>query len=141
MVGPLVTFGDNSKGFTMGYGKLFSGNVIIEDVALVVVLEVNLLSVSQFKNKGFKVSFDKEDCSIINIKTSEVVLKGARKRNLFVTDLYSANKDGIYCFYTKASIEQSKLWHKKLSHLNYKALNTLVKKELVRDMPNLKFAQ
>ncbi|KAL8109919.1 hypothetical protein AgCh_025860 [Apium graveolens] len=33
------------------------------------------------------------------------------------------------------------MWHKKLSHLNYKAINTLVKKELVRDMPNLEFAQ
>ncbi|KAL8120587.1 hypothetical protein AgCh_017674 [Apium graveolens] len=43
--------------------------------------------------------------------------------------------------YTKTSIEQSKLWHKKLSHLNFKAINTLVKKELVRDMPTLKFAQ
>ncbi|KAL8121958.1 hypothetical protein AgCh_018621 [Apium graveolens] len=30
---------------------------------------------------------------------------------------------------------------KKLSYLNYKAINTLVKRELVRDMPNLEFAQ
>ncbi|KAL8092716.1 hypothetical protein AgCh_034831 [Apium graveolens] len=30
---------------------------------------------------------------------------------------------------------------KKLSHLNFKAINTLVKKELVRDMPNMEFAQ
>ncbi|KAL8091406.1 hypothetical protein AgCh_033861 [Apium graveolens] len=41
----------------------------------------------------------------------------------------------------QAFIEQSKMWHKKLSHLNYKAINILVKKELVRDMPNLEFAQ
>ncbi|KAL8098436.1 hypothetical protein AgCh_031262 [Apium graveolens] len=104
--GPLVTFGDNSKGFIMGYGKLISGNVVINYVALVAGLEVNLLSVSQFANK----------------------------------DLESANEDGICYFYTKASVEQSKLWHKKLSHLNFKAINTLVKKELVRDMPNLEFA-
>ncbi|KAL8126284.1 hypothetical protein AgCh_013535 [Apium graveolens] len=74
-------------------------------------------------------------------KTNEVALKGARKGSLFVADLDSTNDDKIYCFYTKAYIEQSKLWHKKLSHLNYKAINTLVKKELMRDMPKLEFAQ
>ncbi|KAL8092398.1 hypothetical protein AgCh_034612 [Apium graveolens] len=116
-VGPLVTFGDNIKGFTMGYSKIVSRNIVIDDVALVAGLEVNLYSVSQFVDKG------------------------TRKGSLFVADLDSTNKDGIYCFYNRASEEQSKLWHKKLSHMNFKAINTLVKKELVRDMPNLEFAQ
>ena len=141
MAGPLVTFGDNSKGFTMGYGKIVSGNVVIEDVALVAGLEVNLLSVSQFADKGFQVVFNKEDCAFISKKTGEVSLRGARKGSLFVADFNSTNEDGVCCFYTKASEEQSKLWHKKLSHLNLKAINTLVKKELVRDMPSLEFAQ
>ena len=38
----------------MGYGKIVSGNVVIDDVALVAGLEVNLLSVRQFTDKGFK---------------------------------------------------------------------------------------
>ncbi|KAL8120654.1 hypothetical protein AgCh_017725 [Apium graveolens] len=118
---PLVTFRDNSKGFTMGYGKLVSENVVINNVALVAGLEVNLLSVSRF--------------------TDKVALKEVRKGSLFAADLDSINKDGICCFYTKASEEQRKLWHKKLSHLNFKEINTLVKKELVRDMPKLEFAQ
>ncbi|KAL8117934.1 hypothetical protein AgCh_015723 [Apium graveolens] len=63
------------------------------------------------------------------------------KGSLFIANLDSTTEDGICCFYTKASIEQSNLWHKKLSHLNIKAINTLVKKKLVRDMPKLKFAQ
>ena len=107
--GSLVTFGDNNKGFTMGYGKIISGNIVINDVALVAGLEVNLLSVSQFADKGFKVLFDKEECIFISKKTNEVALKGARKGSLFVADLDSTNNDGIYCFYTKASEEQSKL--------------------------------
>ncbi|KAL8116007.1 hypothetical protein AgCh_022484 [Apium graveolens] len=60
MAGPLVTFGDNSKGFTMGYGKIVYGNVVIEDVALVVGLEVNLLSVSQFADRVKKDMDDSE---------------------------------------------------------------------------------
>ncbi|KAL8110259.1 hypothetical protein AgCh_026108 [Apium graveolens] len=104
-------------------------------------MQVNLLSVSQFADKGFKVSFDKGECTFISKNTGKVALKGARKGSLIVADLESANEDVICYFYTKASVEQSKLWHKKPSHLNFKTINTLVKKELVRDIPNLEFAQ
>ena len=107
--GLLVTFGDNNKGFTMGYGKITSGNVVIDDVALVDGLKVNLLSFSQFAGKGFEVLFNKEELTFISKKTGEVALKGARKGSLFVADLDSTNKGRICCFYTKASEEQSKL--------------------------------
>ncbi|KAL8108697.1 hypothetical protein AgCh_024964 [Apium graveolens] len=76
MAGPLVTFGDDNKGFTMGYGKLVLGNIVIDYVALVAGLKVKLLSVIQFTDKGFKVNFEKEDCSIISKKTGETSLKG-----------------------------------------------------------------
>ena len=33
--GPWVTFGDDSKGFTKGYGSLEIGNVVIENISLV----------------------------------------------------------------------------------------------------------
>ena len=33
--GPVITFGDDSKGYTVGYGKLEARNVIIENIALV----------------------------------------------------------------------------------------------------------
>ncbi|KAL8115674.1 hypothetical protein AgCh_022246 [Apium graveolens] len=141
MVGPLTTFRDNIKGFIIGYGSLIYGNVVIKDVAMVAGLEVNLLSGSQFTDKGFKVIFDKVDCSIISKKTSEVILKGVRRESMFIADMNSANKDKICCFHTKTSSEQRKLWNKKLSHLNYKAINTLVTRKMVRDMPVLEFAQ
>jgi len=35
MKGPIISFGDTSKGFTLGYGTVASGNVSFEDVALV----------------------------------------------------------------------------------------------------------
>ncbi|KAL8125120.1 hypothetical protein AgCh_012701 [Apium graveolens] len=130
MTGPLVTFGHNKKGFTMGYSKIISGNIVIEDVALVAGLGVKLLSVSQFTERGFNVLFDKGECLIVSKKMGETSLKGARNRSLFVAYLDSINEDGICCFYTKEFEEQSKLWHKKLSHLNDKEINTLVKKEL-----------
>ena len=45
----------------MGYGRLEIKNVVIEDIDLVDGLLHNLLSVSQFNDKGFKVDFDALD--------------------------------------------------------------------------------
>ena len=51
--GPWVTFGDDNKSFTKGYGNLVFGNVVIENISLVDGLKHNLLSVSQFTDKGY----------------------------------------------------------------------------------------
>ncbi|KAL8125999.1 hypothetical protein AgCh_013333 [Apium graveolens] len=117
----------------MGYGKIISENVVFDDVALVAGLEANLLRVRKFAEKG------------LNKKTGEVALKGARKGSLFVADFDSTNKDGVYCFYTEASEEVNKLWHKNLSHLNFKEINTLSKRSwgrkrifrYLKETPNL----
>ena len=54
-VGPMVTFGDNNKGKTDGYGCLEADNVIINNVSCVEGLKHNLLSISQFCDKGYNV--------------------------------------------------------------------------------------
>ena len=44
--GPCITFGDDIKSYTMGYGWISSENVLIESVALVDGLKHNLLGIS-----------------------------------------------------------------------------------------------
>ena len=139
--GPLVTFGDDSKGFTTGYGDMIIGNVTIKHISLVDGLKHNLLSISQFCDKGFTVQFQKEQCLISNRKDEKLKLRGVRKGNLFIADLNSASKGEVSCFYSKASSAESWLWHKRLSHLNFKTMNSLVKRELVRGLPQLDFCQ
>ena len=139
--GPWVTFGDDNKGFTKAYGNLEIGNVVIEKISLVDGLKHNLLSVSQFTDKGYEVNFKSEQCSIINKKDKKLDLQGVRKGNLFVADLFSASKGEARCFYIKSSTEDSWLWHKRLSHLNFKTMNSLVKRELVRGLPDMEFCK
>ncbi|KAL8119602.1 hypothetical protein AgCh_016923 [Apium graveolens] len=43
--GPSITFGDDNKGYTVGYGLISKDNVIIEEIALVDGLKHNLLSI------------------------------------------------------------------------------------------------
>ncbi|KAI3770797.1 hypothetical protein L6452_01941 [Arctium lappa] len=84
--GPTVTFGDNSRGSTRGYGTLSNGSITFNKVAYVEGLMHNLLSIKDFMKKN--------------------------------------------C-----------LWHKRLSHLNFKTLNALSNKDLVVGMPKLSFVK
>ena len=68
-VGPSITFGDDNKGYTMGYGLISKENVIIDSVALVDGLKYNLLSISHPCDKGNEVWFTKE-ASAISDKTT-----------------------------------------------------------------------
>ena len=81
--GPWVTFGDDIKGFTKGYGSSEIGNVIIENVSIVNGLKHNLHSVSQFTDKGYEVNFKTEQCNIINKKDKKLALQGVRKGESF----------------------------------------------------------
>ena len=87
-----VTFGDDSKCFTKGYGSLEIGNVVIENISLVDGLKHNLLSVSQFTDKGYEVNFKIEQSNIINKKDKKLALQGVRKGNLFMPHLFPASK-------------------------------------------------
>ena len=143
---PWVTFGDDIKGFTKGYGSLEIGNVVIENISLVDGLKHNLLSVSQFTDKGYEVNFKSEQCSIINKKDKKLALQGVRKGNLFVADLFSASKGEARCFYSKASKQQSfnrgqLAYGIRDYHLNFKTMNSLVKRELVRGLPDMEFCK
>ena len=79
-----------------------------------------------------KYEFDEDACLITNKKTGDLALSGVRKGSLFVADMDSTSKEKVCCFYIKASNKDSWIWHKRLSHLNFKAINSLVKRELVR---------
>ena len=127
------------KGFTTGYGCLEIGNVIVEEISLIDGLMHNLLSVSQFCDKGYEVLFKKEKCMITDKRDQKLALQGVRKGDLFVADWNSGSNGEAMCFYGKASSEDIWLWHKKLSHLNFKTMNSLVKRELVRGLPEMEF--
>ena len=124
--GPGVTFGDDNKGYTLGYGMIEKDNIIIEKVVLVDGLKHNLLSISQLFDNGNKVHFSQESCFIANKESGDILLIGNRKGNVYIADFNSSKVDSLTCLLNKASIDDNWIWHKKLSHLNFKAMNMLV---------------
>ena len=63
------------------------------------------------------------------------------KGNIYVAYFNSTSSEGMTCLLSKACAEESWLWHKKSSHLNFKAMNLLVKKNLVRGLLKEKFTK
>ncbi|KAI3665552.1 hypothetical protein L6452_44179 [Arctium lappa] len=139
--GPTVTFGDNSRGSTKGYGTLSNGSITFTKVAYVEGLMHNLLSISQLCDLGFYVIFREIDC-LITDKQFHTVLSGFIKDNVYVINMNdkSSEKESI-CFISEDSEKKNWLWHKRLSHLNFKTLNALSNKELVVGLPKISFSK
>ena len=104
--GLIVTFGDDNKGFTKGYGCFEVNNVVIYNISLVEGLKHNLLSISQFSDKGYDVLFRKEKCLITHRIDRKLSLKGVRKGNLFIADLTSTSIGEVNYFYGKGVIKK-----------------------------------
>ncbi|GJR41683.1 putative ribonuclease H-like domain-containing protein [Tanacetum coccineum] len=49
------------------------------------------------------------------------------------------HKGGLTCLFAKAISDESKLWHRRLGHINFKTMNKLVKGNLVRGLPSKLF--
>ncbi|GJX61529.1 putative ribonuclease H-like domain-containing protein [Tanacetum coccineum] len=71
---------------------------------------------------------------------SHVLLKVPRKNNMYSVDLKNiVPKGGLTCLFAKATSDESKLWHRRLGHINFKTMNKLVKGNLVRGLPSKLF--
>ncbi|VFQ73309.1 unnamed protein product [Cuscuta campestris] len=82
--GPRVTFGEsNDFVLTKGLGNLVYKGLTIQAVSYVEGLNYNLLSISQFCDKGYSLEFCKDMASLKNISTNEVILTGKRIRNIY----------------------------------------------------------
>ena len=132
--GGTVTFGDNMKGEIIAKGKVGrSCSHAIDNVFLVENLKHNLLSISQFCDKGNSVNFTSEKCIISRNDTGDIILEGIRKGNTYVVDLDTVPRNSLTCL---SVIEDDPLlWHKRLGHASYTLINALRSKDLVRGLP------
>ncbi|GJR06149.1 putative ribonuclease H-like domain-containing protein [Tanacetum coccineum] len=137
-----VTFG-GSKGYITGKGRIRVGNLDFDSVSFVKELgHFNLFSISKICDKQHKVLFTKTEC-LVDFKMpgeNQILLKIPRQHNMYSFDMKTPalTKDYAYLI-AKATSNESKLWHRRLGHINFKNLNKLVKGNLVRGLPSKVF--
>nr|GEX43622.1 putative ribonuclease H-like domain-containing protein [Tanacetum cinerariifolium] len=98
----------------------------------------NLFSVGQFYNSNLEVAFHQHTCFIRNLEGVDL-LSGPRGNNLYTMSLGDIMASSPICLLSKASKTKSWLWHQRLSHLNFSAINHLARQGLVWGLLKLKF--
>nr|GEW60129.1 retrovirus-related Pol polyprotein from transposon TNT 1-94 [Tanacetum cinerariifolium] len=85
-------------------------------------LRHNLFSVGQFCDSDLEVAFCQHTYFIRNLEGVDL-LSGSRGNNLYTLSLRDMMKSSPICILFKASKTKSWLWHRRLSRLNFGAIN------------------
>ncbi|GJV92727.1 ribonuclease H-like domain-containing protein [Tanacetum coccineum] len=141
--GGFVAFSGSPKGGKItGKGKIRTGKLDFEDVYFVKELKFNLFSVSQMCDKKNSVLFTETECLVLSpefklLDESQVLLKVPRHNNMYSFNLKNVvPSGGLTCLIAKAIIDESNLWHRRLGHINFKTINKLMRRNLVRGLPS-----
>ncbi|GJV01138.1 putative ribonuclease H-like domain-containing protein [Tanacetum coccineum] len=120
-----------------------TGKLDCEDVCFVKELrQFNLFSVSQMCDKKNKVLFTNTECLVLSpnfklLDENQVLLKVPRQNNMYSFNIENiVPSGGLACLIAKATVDESNKWHRRLGHVNFKNLNKLVKRNLVRGLPS-----
>nr|GEY84291.1 hypothetical protein [Tanacetum cinerariifolium] len=89
-------------------------------------------------DSDLEVDFRQHTCFIRNLDRVDLLM-GSRGNNLYTLSLQDQMASSPICLLSKASKTKSWLWHRRLSHLNFSAINHLARQGLVRGLPKLKF--
>ncbi|GJZ65724.1 putative ribonuclease H-like domain-containing protein, partial [Tanacetum coccineum] len=127
-------------------GRIRVGNLDFDSVSFVKELgHFNLFSISQICDKQHKVLFTETECLVVSSDfkmpdENQILLKVPRHHNMYSFDMKTPSPaKGFACLIAKATSDESKLWHRRLGHINFKNLNKLVKGNLVRGLPSKVF--
>ena len=101
--GPAVTYGDNGKGLTKGYGSIKCNNVVFKNVSYVKGLKYNLVSISQLCDADYEVHFTKKEGRVLNLDKN-IALTASRKDDIYVLDMFSSDKALMQCFLDRKSV-------------------------------------
>nr|GEX36216.1 hypothetical protein [Tanacetum cinerariifolium] len=85
-----------------------------------------------------EVAFRQHTCFIRNLDRVDL-LTGSRGNNLYTLSLQDMMASSLIILLSKASKTKSWLWHCRLSHLNFGAINHLARQGLDRGLPKHKF--
>ena len=134
-----VRFGDNSVTRIEGCGTVLfvcknGEHQVLSNVYYIPRLTANIVSVGQLNEAGHEILINKEGVMKVKDPCGRLLAHVPRKANrLFVLNITIAQP---VCLSVRAEEEAWK-WHARLGHLNFQAMRTLARKEMVRGLPEL----
>ncbi|KAG8480405.1 hypothetical protein CXB51_025116 [Gossypium anomalum] len=104
-----------------------TGGKIIKDVLLVPEIDRNLLSITQLLEKGYSVVFKGQECQITDPNGSRLMTVTMSDKCFEVN--WSSDSHSTHVALT----DDTKLWHQRLGHVNFKSMTWMVSKEMVKN--------
>ncbi|KAE8725578.1 PLAC8 family protein [Hibiscus syriacus] len=137
--GRVVVTADNLRlsithiGKTIVTPRYNSNKVQLQDVYHVLGMKKNLLYVAQLTSSGHYVLFGPQDVKVYrDLKILETpTIEGRRLESIYVMSAESIYVD------KKRKNETSDLWHMRLGHVTYSKLSVMVKKSMLKGLPQL----
>ncbi|GJT42051.1 integrase, catalytic region, zinc finger, CCHC-type containing protein [Tanacetum coccineum] len=99
----------------------------------------NLFS-GQFCDGDLEVAFRSKTCFVQTLEGDDL-LTGDRESNLYTISISDMAASSPVCLMSKATSIKSWLWHRRLSHLNFRTINDLTKHDLVDGLPKFKYSK
>jgi hypothetical protein len=119
-----ITFGDNSEGKVLRYGKIaiITDNSILK-VLLVESLDYNLLSISQFCEIGYNCLFTNKGVTVFWRSDNSYAFSDIFRGKLYLVNFISEEMELDNCLIAKTNMGW--LWHRKLAHVGMRNLHKL----------------
>ncbi|RVW66752.1 Retrovirus-related Pol polyprotein from transposon RE1 [Vitis vinifera] len=135
----MVVTVNNSKlpiahiGNTVVSSQYNTNDVSLQNVYHVPGMKKNLLSIAQLTSSGHSVLFGPQDVKVYRDLEimEELVIKGRRLESVYVMSAETAYVDK-----TRKN-ETTDLWHMRLSHISYSKLTVMMKKSMLKGLPQL----
>ncbi|KAE8667286.1 hypothetical protein F3Y22_tig00112428pilonHSYRG00083 [Hibiscus syriacus] len=110
-----------------------TNQVQLQDVYHVPGMKKNLLFVAQLTSSGHHVLFGPQDVKVYrDVKISETPTMEVRR----LESIYVMSAESAYVDRTRKN-ETSDLWHMRLGHVSYSKLSVMVKKSMLKGLPQL----
>jgi hypothetical protein len=121
-----ITFGDNSEGKVLEYGKIaITTDHSVSKVLLVDSLDYNLLSISQLCEMGYNYLFTNKSVTIFRRSDSSYAFSGILRGKLYL--VYFIPEEMEIDKYLIAKTNMGWLWHCRLAHVGMRNLDKLQK--------------
>jgi hypothetical protein len=134
-----ITFGDNSHGNVLVFGKIaITTEHSISKVLLVDSLNYNLLSISQLCEMDYHCLFTNKGVTIFRRSDDCFAFKGILRGKLYLMDFISEEVEDK-CLITKTNLGW--LWHCRLSHVGMRKLHKLQKVGHILGVANIIFEE
>jgi hypothetical protein len=120
----IITFGDNSEGKVLGYGKIgITTNHSISKVVFVDSLDYNLLSISQLCEMGYNYLFTNKGVIVFRRSDGSYAFSGILSEKLYLVDFIPEEMELDKCIIAKTNMGW--LWNHSLAHIGMRNLHKL----------------